>query len=97
MLKCFLLHDFMVFNPIDIIHLFLCEKIARFGSEVMTSIWRLSVTNIQQESQRITEKCRFGDRFDFFQLGDNCIQNIHFGRYIVEYTVRNLVLCDFQT
>ena len=25
-------------------------------------------------------------------LGDNCIQNFHFGRYIVGYTVRNLVL-----
>ena len=26
------------------------------------------------------------------QLGDNCIQNFHLGRYIVGYTVRNLVL-----
>ena len=25
-------------------------------------------------------------------LGDNCIKNFHFGRYIVGYTVRNLVL-----
>ena len=25
-------------------------------------------------------------------LGDNCIQNFHYGRYIVGYTVRNLVL-----
>ena len=25
-------------------------------------------------------------------LGDNCIQNIHLGRYIVGYTVENLVL-----
>ena len=25
-------------------------------------------------------------------LGDNCIQNFHLGRYIVEYTVANLVL-----
>ena len=25
-------------------------------------------------------------------LGDNCIQNFHLGRYIVEYTVGNLVL-----
>ena len=25
-------------------------------------------------------------------LGDNCIQNFHLGRYIVRYTVRNLVL-----
>ena len=25
-------------------------------------------------------------------LGDNCIQNFHFGRYIVGYTVGNLVL-----
>ena len=39
-------------------------------------------------------------------LGDNCIQNFHLGRYIVGYTVRNLVLrrrangavkCDFRT
>ena len=39
-------------------------------------------------------------------LGDNCIQNFHFGRYIVGYTVGNLVLrrctsgavkCDFWT
>ena len=39
-------------------------------------------------------------------LGDNCIQNFHLGRYIVGYTVGNLVLrprlsgalkCDFQT
>ena len=39
-------------------------------------------------------------------LGDNCIQNFHLGRYIVGYTVRNLVLWqrasgavkpDFQT
>ena len=38
-------------------------------------------------------------------LGDNCIQNFHLGRYIVGYTVRNLVLrrrasgaikCDFR-
>ena len=26
------------------------------------------------------------------KLGDNCIQNFHLGRYIVGYTVRNLVL-----
>ena len=26
------------------------------------------------------------------QLGDNCIHNFHLGRYIVEYTVGNLVL-----
>ena len=26
------------------------------------------------------------------QLGDNCIQNFHLGRYIVGYTVGNLVL-----
>ena len=25
-------------------------------------------------------------------LGDNCIQNLHFGIYIVGYNVRNLVL-----
>ena len=25
-------------------------------------------------------------------LGDNCIQNFHLGRYIVGYTVENLVL-----
>ena len=25
-------------------------------------------------------------------LGDNCIQNLNFGRYIVGYTVGNLVL-----
>ena len=25
-------------------------------------------------------------------LGDNCIQNVHLGRYIVGYTVGNLVL-----
>ena len=39
-------------------------------------------------------------------LGDNCIQNFHLGRYIVGYTVGNLVLrrrtsgavkCDFRT
>ena len=28
----------------------------------------------------------------FNHLGDNCIQNIHLGRYIVGYTVGNLVL-----
>ena len=27
-----------------------------------------------------------------FNLGDNCIQNFHLGRYIVGYTVGNLVL-----
>ena len=27
-----------------------------------------------------------------FHLGDNCIQNFHLGRYIVGYTVGNLVL-----
>ena len=26
-------------------------------------------------------------------LGDNCIQNFHLGRYIVGYTIGNLVLC----
>ena len=26
------------------------------------------------------------------ELGDNCIQNFHLGRYIVGYKVRNLVL-----
>ena len=39
-------------------------------------------------------------------LGDDCIQNFHLGRYIVGYTVGNLVLrrrvsgtvkCDFRT
>ena len=39
-------------------------------------------------------------------LGDNCIQNFHLGRYFVGYTVGNLVLrqhpsgavkCDFRT
>ena len=28
----------------------------------------------------------------FYYLGDNCIQYFHLGRYIVRYTVRNLVL-----
>ena len=28
----------------------------------------------------------------FIELGDNCIQIFHLGRYIVGYTVRNLVL-----
>ena len=33
-----------------------------------------------------------------FQLGDNCIQNFHMGRYIDGYTVGNLVLKrDFST
>ena len=27
-----------------------------------------------------------------YKLGDNCIQNFHLGRYIVGYTVGNLVL-----
>ena len=27
-----------------------------------------------------------------FELGDNCIQNFHLGRYVVGYTVGNLVL-----
>ena len=27
----------------------------------------------------------------FFELGDNCIQNFHLGRYIVRYKDRNLV------
>ena len=27
-----------------------------------------------------------------YKLGDNCIQNFYLGRYIVRYTVRNLVL-----
>ena len=31
-------------------------------------------------------------RFYRLQLGDNCIQNFHLGRYIVGYTVGNLVL-----
>ena len=51
----------------------------------------------------------FGKNMDFFigiKLGDNCIQNFHFGRYIVGYTVGNLVLrrrasvavkCGFRT
>ena len=30
-------------------------------------------------------------RLATFQLGDNCIQNFHLGRYIVGYTVGNLV------
>ena len=42
----------------------------------------------------------------WLNLGDNCIQNIHLGRYIIGYTNRNLVLwphakgpvkCDFRT
>ena len=53
--------------------------------------------------QSIIEKfalCKGGN------LGDNCIQTFHYGRYIVGYTVRNLVLrrrvsgavkCDFRT
>ena len=28
----------------------------------------------------------------YHQLGDNCIQNFHLGRYIIGYTVGNLVL-----
>ena len=43
---------------------------------------------------------------NYIYLGDNCIQNFHLGRYIVGYTVGNLVLRrrvsgavkrDFQT
>ena len=30
--------------------------------------------------------------FKFYQLGDNCIQNFDLGRYIIGYTVLNLVL-----
>ena len=32
------------------------------------------------------------DNLQYEELGDNCIQNFHLGRYIVEYTVRNSVL-----
>ena len=31
-------------------------------------------------------------KFDKYQLGDNCIQNFPLGRHIIGYTVRNLVL-----
>ena len=31
-------------------------------------------------------------RLKFSNLGENCIQNFHLGRYIVGYTVGNLVL-----
>ena len=30
--------------------------------------------------------------FPLLNLGDNCIQNFHLGRYIFGYTVENLVL-----
>ena len=33
-------------------------------------------------------KCTFGEVY----LGDNCIQNFHLGKYILGYTVGNLVL-----
>ena len=42
--------------------------------------------------------CLFGEAYfstnkgTAIQLGDNCIQNFHLARYIVGYTIRNLVL-----
>ena len=36
--------------------------------------------------------CCGAQNFNMFQLGDNCIQNFDLGRYIVRYTVGNLVL-----
>ena len=36
-------------------------------------------------------KNRLGTK-KYMQLGDNCIQNFHLGRYIIGYAVENLVL-----
>ena len=42
--------------------------------------------NARAINRSVVEKC------SGLKLGDNCIQNFHLGRNIVEYTVGNLVL-----
>ena len=47
---------------------------------------------ISNQMFRYNSKCiriKFGE---LSKLGDNCFQNFHLGRYIIGYTVRNLVL-----
>ena len=43
--------------------------------------------NFGMQKIQLPKMSQYGD-----YLGDNCIQNFHLGRYIVGYTVGNLVL-----
>ena len=52
------------------------EYIAEY---TVANIWRYPI------------RCRV-TKANALELGDNCIQNFHFGRYIVGYTVGNIVL-----
>ena len=53
--------------------------------------------NILEEREKkmvnlLTLSWLIGIPYSIKQLGDNCIQTFHMGRYIVRYTVRNLFL-----
>ena len=68
------------------------DKSAQVGSLARALPARIIIqgTEIDEESVMIYEML-----FEEFQivcyLGDNCIHNFHFGRYIMGYTVGNLV------
>ena len=62
-------------------------------------LWLILVSEVNS-----TVQSHYNTSHYFNNLGDNCIQNFHFGSYIVGYTVGNLVLqqlvsgavkCDF--
>ena len=59
-----------------------------YSSWLMYYLFRINLTFISVNQDHTTFKQCSTDP----KLGDNCIQNFHLGRYIVGYTVGNLVL-----
>ena len=54
---------------------------------------QLKIENVKQKKNK--KKQLSYPYFAFFtmKLGNNCIQNIHLGKYIVRYRVGSLVIC----
>ena len=55
-----------------------------------------TITRLQEDKQSKATSSLFPMEMianvEWNKLGDNCIQNFHFGRYIIGYTIGNLVL-----
>ena len=68
----------------------ICLEILSFYLYTQTKIISKCITLMTSKRQKHTYILDTGNMVE--NLGDNCIQNFHLGRYIVGYTVGNLVL-----
>ena len=93
------------FNKFNNTRARMLDSIYHMTNTLKSDFWRKNVIILSLCMQRCYGRHNVSPK-SINPLGDNCIQNFHLGRFIVGYTVRNLVLrrcisgavnCDFRT